>query len=189
MKNKLKENRGVIGIITATVCRQDDPELRRINAELYQAYKDGLINRGELERQYHKGEVVREEVKRNIIASVGLAVDAQIKVGDYGGSGEINYMALGTSATAVNIADTELGTEVYRNETASGTSAGAVAILTAFFTESEVDGTFEEFGNFIDGTGSADSGILWSHVNVNWTKSDAESLTIQCRYEFLNYTA
>lgn len=130
--------------------------------------------------------MVGETTKHNLIANVGLAVDAQIRVGEYMGTGEITHMALGTDTTLVSVADTTLGNEVYRNAVASGTSSGQTAILTAFYTEVEVDGTFREFGNFIDGTGSADTGVLWSHVNVNWTKTDEETLTVQCRYEFAN---
>lgn len=95
---------------------------------------------------------------------------------------KINYTALGTSDTAVANADTTLGTETYRKATASATNADNVGYVTAFYTAAETSGTFKEAGLFCDGTGAADSGVLFSRVLLNGgtgiTKSATESLTI-----------
>lgn len=147
----------------------------------------GLISRQQLQKWYKHGELLRTYRQHNIIATVGLDVLAAILTADYGDTGAINVMALGTGTTPVTEDDTELETEVYRNPKASSTHSNGVAILTAFFTESEVDGSFTEFGNFIDGDfNTPDDGILWSHVIVDWEKSNMETLTVQCTYDFIN---
>lgn len=148
----------------------------------------GLISRGQLEKWYIHGELQRTYRHHNLIATVGLDVMAAVLTGDYPDTGAINVMSLGDGTNSVNEADTQLENELYRNPKASSTHADGVAILTAFFTESEVDGSFTEFGNFIDGDYLvANDGILWSHISgVDWEKSDMETLTVQCTYDFAN---
>ena len=91
---------------------------------------------------------------------------------------KITHASLGTNITAPANADTQLGTETYRNAIASITNANNIAYATAFFNATEVAGTFKEAGIFCNGTGSANSGVLLSHVAVNITKSNTETLTI-----------
>ena len=90
----------------------------------------------------------------------------------------ITHAALGSNATVPLIADTQLGTETYRNGIASRTNSANVAYATAYFNQTEVTGTFMEAGIFCDGTGSANSGILLSHVAINVTKSNVQKLTV-----------
>ncbi len=135
--------------------------------------------------EYKLGPLVRSDKKYNVICNAGFQAVGEILSGVYGSSGEINYMALGDGAGTPAASDTVLFNEVYRNATASGTVAGNILYLTAFYTESETDGTYTEFGNFIDGTGSADSGQLWTHVNTGgWTKAATEVLIVDCKYTF-----
>ena len=90
----------------------------------------------------------------------------------------VNYVALGSNATTPANADTTLGTETYRNAIASRTNSSNIAYLTGFFSATETSGTYREVGLFINGTGSADSGTLFSHAAVNITKSTSETLTV-----------
>lgn len=90
----------------------------------------------------------------------------------------VNYVALGSSATAVGITDTQLTTETYRNAVASHTNGNKTAYITGYFTQTEVTGTFREAGIFADATGTANSGVLVSHVNINVTKTNVQKLTI-----------
>lgn len=90
----------------------------------------------------------------------------------------INYVALGTGTTTPAASDTILETEVYRNAVASQTNSNNIAYITGFFTATEDSGTYRECGLFSDGSASADSGILVSHVAINVTKSLTETLTI-----------
>lgn len=90
----------------------------------------------------------------------------------------VSHAALGTDATAVAEGDTVLGTETYRNAIASRTNSGHIAYVTAFYNQTECNGTYKEAGIFCDGTASADTGILLSHVNIDVTKSNTQKLTI-----------
>jgi hypothetical protein len=94
----------------------------------------------------------------------------------------INYIAIGTGSTAVDNADTQLATEVYRNTTASKTNALNVAYISAFFSATETTGTYKEAGIFSNATATANSGVLVSRVLLNpttgITKSGTETLTI-----------
>lgn len=94
-------------------------------------------------------------------------------------------MALGTGAATPSAADVKLVTESYRNNTASGTSKDNESYLTAYFTETECNGTYTEFGNFIGGGAGADSGSLWSHIGgLNWVKTNLIVLVVSCKYTF-----
>ena len=90
----------------------------------------------------------------------------------------IKHCALGTNATAPANADTQLGTETYRNAIASVTNSSNIAYATGFFSAAEVSGTFAEAGIFADSTGMANSGVLVSHVALSVTKSTSETLTL-----------
>jgi len=90
----------------------------------------------------------------------------------------VNYVALGSNAAAPTNADTQLGTEVYRNTTASATNSNNIAYVTGFFSAAETSGTYAEAGIFANGTASANSGVLVSHVAISVTKSGVETLTV-----------
>ncbi len=96
------------------------------------------------------------------------------------------HCLLGDDDTAVSENDTVLGNEVYRNAIASMTSADNVGYFTAFFDQTEVSGTFKEAGFVSDGTGSVDTGVLISHVNINVTKTLVQKLTIDWTLTLVN---
>lgn len=118
----------------------------------------------------------------NLIVDVGLNVLCRRLAGDTTYSGEINYGALGTGSTAISASDTQLENEVYRTLASDSAVDGRIAYVDFFYDKSDVSGTFTRFGNFIDGTASADSGILFSEKEVNWTKTLNDSLFIACKY-------
>lgn len=89
-----------------------------------------------------------------------------------------NYTALGTGTNAPANSDTQLQTETYRKATASATNDNNIAYISAFYTTTEVSGTFREAGLFMDATGAANSGTILSRVAINITKSTSETLTI-----------
>ena len=90
----------------------------------------------------------------------------------------INYCALGSGTNAPANGDTTLQTETYRNLIASETNANNIAYFSGFFSATETSGTYREAGLFIAGTGSANSGTLFSRVAVNITKSGSNTLTL-----------
>lgn len=90
----------------------------------------------------------------------------------------INKAVLGTGTTPPAITDHQLQTEVYRNNPASKSNAANLAYVTAYFAATEVSGTFREAGLVVDGTGTANSGLLFSHVAINITKTTSQTLTL-----------
>lgn len=183
---KVKSKLQIVGEISVQAREQRNFWLKKWNLMLRSLETLGIITRHTLERFYAKGMLVREYKVKNIIANAGLNAICEILAGDYADTGAITHMALGDGVGTPAVGDTTLFNEVYRNATASSTSSVNVAICTAFYTETEVSGTFTEFGNFIDGTGTVDTGLLWSHVNVAWTKTNTETYTVACRYTLTN---
>jgi len=135
---------------------------------------------------YRFGELKFIDEHKNVICNAGFNAITRLLVGDVTYTGEINKALLGTGATgSASASDTALETEAYRNDIASATASSNIAYLTAFFTEGECSGTFTEFGNCIDGTGTADTGQLWSHLKgLNWVKDSSTALVVSCKYTF-----
>ena len=127
--------------------------------------------------------LVREYKITNIIVTVGRATIAQRLANDTTYTGIINYGALGTSSTAVSNSDTTLNTEVFRKVVATTSDTDNVAFIDFFYSKTDTDGTYEEFGTFIDGTASADTGQMFTHaLTGGWVKTSSESMTVSCTY-------
>lgn len=139
-----------------------------------------------IKKIYRFGKLTKIDEHKNVICNAGFNAITKLLTGDVTYTGEINKALLGTGATgSASASDTTLETEAYRNDIASATDDSNIAYLTAFFTEGEVSGTFTEFGNCIDGTASADTGQLWSHIKgLNWVKDTNTALVISCKYTF-----
>lgn len=154
------------------------PALNTIRQALRSGNKDALYL---LEAD---GIIERHHADHNIVVTMGRNVLARLLTGDTTYSGQINYGALGTSSTAVSNADTQLGTEVYRKLFASHTTDGNnVAYVDFFYAATDWSGTANEFGNVIDGTASANTGRMFSHILTGgWTKTSLQSLFISCQY-------
>lgn len=90
----------------------------------------------------------------------------------------LNYTALGTGTTAPANADTQLQTETYRKAIASESNTNNVVYATAFYTTTETTGTYREAGIFMNATGTANSGTLFSRIAINITKNNTTTLTI-----------
>lgn len=129
--------------------------------------------------QLHKRFKKREVYIENITTTVGRSVFAQILGGDNTYTGNVNYTALGTNNAAAVVGDATLGTESYRKALTSGTDLSNVTYLETFFTAAEVNGTFEEYGMFIDGAAGADTGQLFNRFTGSVTKSVTETLNVQ----------
>ena len=147
------------------------------------AYNQKLVETGGDRSKLRLGNLKWKDEKDNLITYEGFEVIGQILTGTYGSTGEITHCALGTSTTAPSTSDTQLGTEVYRNAVASSAVIDNVTDITAYYSEAETSGTYEAYGTFIDGTGTADSGKMWTHVLTGgWTKSSSEALVISVTY-------
>lgn len=136
-----------------------------------------------VKRDARTGAIVSDRAYRNVVPTVArAAIAAQL-----GASGtypaKITYAAVGSSGTAPAAGDTQLGTETYRKAVAGASNVSNVLTATAFFNESQANGTLAEAGLFGDGsssqaTSTANSGILFSHVAISETKTSSETLTI-----------
>ena len=148
-----------------------------LDPELYRARYQDLV--GQLRRL----SLVREYQVSNLVTTVGRSVLAQRLANTTTYTGIINYGALGSSATAVVNGDTQLGTEVFRKVTASTSYTTNVAFIDFFYTKADTNGTYQEFGTFIDGTGSANTGQIFNHaLTGGWTKTSSESMTVACTF-------
>jgi hypothetical protein len=127
----------------------------------------------------------REMVVENIVPTVGRSVLAQRIAGITTYTGTINYGALGSASTAVANSDTQLGTEVFRKIPAVQSASTNVATIQFFFTKGDTNGTYQEWGAFIDGTASANTGQIFSHLLTGgWVKSSSETMTVLSTYTF-----
>jgi hypothetical protein len=180
---EIQENVKVSGQITASF--YDQASLGWIDKginKLLRALRDKFP---EIIRFYRLGRLVQTETGNNVICNAGYNALTRRLCNDTTYTGFINKMALGTGTPTPNAADVKLQTEVYRNNTASYTASSNIAYLTAYFTETECNGTYTEFGNFIDGTGTADSGLIWSHkASISWVKNSVTCLVVSCKYTF-----
>ena len=132
------------------------------------------------------GVVLEVKEAHNIIPTSGRNVLARILAGDVTYTGEVDYGALGSAASpAFTNASTQLTTEVYRSQADSQAFDDNIAYIDWFIAAGDVaDQTFEEFGAFIDGTGSANSGQAWSLLKTGgWVKSG--SMFISGKYTFV----
>jgi hypothetical protein len=111
----------------------------------------------------------------NMAPLAGRSVLARLLAADTTYSGAINYMGLGSGTTAFTNLSTQLNTEVYRKLKSDESSTDNVAFIDWFITSGEVaNQTFQEFGAFIDGTASANTGQLFSAIITGgWVKSGA----------------
>lgn len=130
-------------------------------------------------KQLHKRFLISQLRIENLTTTVGRSVLMQRLSGTTTYSGTVNYCALGTSNVAPVVGNTQLGTETYRKGLTSGTFSSNVAYLENFFTAAEVSGTFEEYGFFIDGNGSANTGQLWNRFIGTQAKTVLQTLNVQ----------
>ncbi len=151
-----------------------------VNGPRFQGYREKYLS---LVKEMRELFLVREYKITNIIVTAGRAVVAQRLANDTTYTGVINYGALGTaSATPVN-GNTTLGTEVFRKVVASASDTSNQAFIDFFYSKSDTNGTYEEFGTFIDGTASADTGQMFTHaLTGGWVKTSSESMTVSCTY-------
>jgi len=156
----------------------DNPVLDRLR-EYVKTGKRSILN--ELRKQ---GIILDYKAKHNIVVTAGRSVIAQRLGGTTTYTGTINYGALGTQASPSPAnADTQLGTEAFRKVAASQSYSSNIAYVDFFYSATDCNGTYTEFGNVIDGSASANTGQLFSRIATGgWTKSNVQSLFVSCQY-------
>lgn len=144
------------------------PDVQAIMHEMYQKTK----------REYIERFKTKETVVKNLIVNAGLNAIARRIGSDNTYTGNVNYGLLGDDDTAVAVTDTTLGNEVYRKALSDSAIVNQTVRLEMFYTMSEVSGTFEEYGFAIDGTGAADSGVLFNRFTEQNVKTTFETLNV-----------
>mgnify|MGYP000320030183 CR=1 FL=1 len=164
------------------ICLIRDPQLRKDAMERHNIEYAAIL--AELQEKH----LLRKYENTNIVVLAGRSVIAQRLGGINTYSGNINYGVLGSGLTAPSNADTQLTTEVYRKLIANASVSGATVFLDFYFNKSEVSGTFNEWGTVIDGTASANTGQLFTHLLTadvpggTWSKTSSESMTVAVQY-------
>lgn len=181
--NAINQQAGVLGEITAKF--YDQSRLKAWQRALNRFLDNTRKHHQKLMRFYQLGDLVEVDEHKNVICNAGFNNVAHALGDNNAHNLYINKQALGTGAATPAATDTQLVTEAYRNNTASGTDSSNVVYLTAYFTETECSGTYTEFGNFIGGGAGANTGSLWSHIGgLNWVKTNLVVLVVSCRYTF-----
>lgn len=132
------------------------------------------------------GKVVKRDEKANLIAKVGRSVFAALLANDNTNSPAITYGALGNGTTTPAPSDVKLESETIRKAPISFSQGAGdnshKAFITFVYNVDEALGAHKEFGTFMGGSIDPDTGILFSHLAVDWVKTDQQSLTIDCIY-------
>ena len=139
-------------------------------------------------RAYRAGtkELVQEIVQDNLVmqgSSTGTDLIIQRLLGTNTYSLNINYGAIGSGSTAPAISDTKLTTEVARTTVAYSQRSSATAAMFQFFFPDSVlaNGTYPEFGMFVDATATANSGQIFNHAlfTTSYTKVAGTDTTVE----------
>jgi len=179
MKKLLKEKVGFRGRVTLTNYLIESEEAHNLQnyidslGEISQAYFE------QLEQKLCSLCTIKETVFNNAVVMSGRSVFTRLMVADTTYTGEINWGAVGTSATAVADTQTTLVAEVKRKGIATRVRTDDSVTLRFFFTKADVAGTFEEFACFIDGTSTVDTGQMYNRaLTGGWIKSALEAMTV-----------
>lgn len=131
-------------------------------------------------------EVLRQtEWYRNLVVSsagYGRNLICQRLAGTNTYSLNVTHGEMGTSSTSATNADTALGAAVARGALTSASVVNNAVVLQFFFADGALsNGTYREFGSFIDGTGTLGTGRMLNHVlfGTPYNKASGEDTTIE----------
>lgn len=188
---KTQNDFGITGIITATINDQSTltAEQKAFNENLKKQYDNGIISREDYRKSLFYGKEKQKITIKNKISKVaGFSIVAKFLVGQGSAyTGGINKALFGDGSGTTSENDTQLFHEIFRNDEASRSAIGNQVLLTAFIDTTEFSGDITEFGNCINGTATADTGELWSHIaGFLWTKDNSSTLTVSQLYTINN---
>lgn len=148
-------------------------------------------------RAYKAGtnELIQELVFKNLVmqaANVGKDLIVQKMIAAYTGTDpytlHVTHGAIGTGNTAPAITDTQLGAETARVSLTYAQDSGYnEAVMQFFFPDSTLTNqTYYEFGIFVDGTSSANSGKIFNHAlfGTPYAKSAGVDTTVEVDITF-----
>jgi hypothetical protein len=182
-KEKTNENVGIKGEYQF-VSLSDEIQKEKLETDVLPRLRIALRNNDKIELEKLEKEGIIKEIKEktNIIPTTGRNVLARRLSGNTTYTGIINYGAFGSGSTAFTNASTQLNTEVYRKLSSSSSFDNNIAYVDWFIAVGDVaNQTFQEFGAFIDGTASANTGQAFSLlVTGGWVKSG--SIFVSAKY-------
>lgn len=136
------------------------------------------------------GEVLRiSDWSKNRImlgTNTGKSLILQRLIGENTYSLNINKAEIGTGSTTPADGDVALTTPTVRVDFANGSVSGDTASLFFFFSDAVLaNGTYYEFGSFIDGDASLGNGQIFNHAlfAIAYSKSTGEDTTVQLDIE------
>lgn len=136
------------------------------------------------------GEVLRiSDWNRNRImlgTNTGKSLILQRLIGENTYTLNINKAEIGTGSTTPADGDVALTTPTVRVDLANASYSGDTASLFFFFADGVLaNGTYYEFGTFIDGDASLSNGQIFNHAlfSVAYTKNTGEDTTVQLDIE------
>lgn len=132
---------------------------------------------------YLDGKLIKRE--KNLLVQSGLNYLAALLIAEQTNSMSI-HLALGTGTTAPAATDTKLVTEGLRKAVSAKTRQANLVRLRTFFLASEANSTHYEFGIFLAGTATKDSGTLLNRIvpTGGISKTSSTVLTVECRLTF-----
>jgi hypothetical protein len=134
----------------------------------------------------YDGEILRAtEFSPNIVVvnpDLGKNLIAQRLAGINTYSLNLSYGEIGSGSTVPTAGDTSLQTPVARAPLALGNHNLTTTTVQYFFPNANLaNGTYKEFGTFVDGSNVLGSGQLFNHVlfTTPYTKGAGEDTTVQ----------
>lgn len=159
-------------------------EVRNERADMFLQRAHDLPREEYLSLLAKLGPQTRKQTFKNKIQNEGLEVFARLLAGDTTYTGALNYGCLGTGTNAVTATDGQLQTEVFRKLYASRSRSGRTVTLDFYFSKSDTNGTYQEFGVCIDGTSAANSGQFYNRVLTGgWVKSASVGMTVSIQFD------
>lgn len=152
----------------------------------------GLVSKGRWTLRFHNEDTgeTREIIKDNLTPDVMLeALSVQLEGTQTYDIGGVPYIAIGNDGSNPTAADPALGNETARKITAVQTRTGTANEYVVFFNKGEVTGNHREIGIFMDGntsqvTAVANTGILGSRIQEDFSVGAAETLTLTFTFTF-----
>ena len=179
-------NCNIIGLHHFVKCSVTTPEAFDIYHAIQKLINSADYNLREFKRLHKKLEkfVNRRKTYKNLIVTSGRNV-IRDAIGDntFSGSTLINYGALGDGTAGADLTDTQLGNETNRKVITSydATVDHVIDVLT-FWNLAEANQQHYEAGEFINGTGAANSGTIFARWQIDELKQATETLSIQSQY-------
>lgn len=179
-QGELKNLVNIRSFILAPGVLENGPEVKAIRK--YVKSK----NYADIEAHIKSGKIIEKNEEHNLIVNTGLEESAKGQSGERATAPSINYGILCVSPSPTPVATSVIAnlTEGFRKLYSSRSHDANTSYIDFFFAAADCSGTYTRFANVIDGTASANSGILFSYAtnSPSWTKTTAQSLFISCEY-------